>query len=223
MDNRKIEIKTLLKESFLELNHNPLGYLFITLILFVIYLVPTILNIPYLGSIAVLLLSPGVMLETYYARKEKRRIAPWSIFTQSNGKVMITYIIEFCLIVLWSLLLIIPGIVKGLAYSRSVTITDREENVQGIDAIRQSTREMEWNKATLFFSNLIVGLPVIIALSVLFASQGTVPDIAKYQMSYGLGILICFMSLFVSMIQLAISATLNDLIDEKLNLNDDII
>jgi len=57
-------------------------------------------------------------------------------------------------VLLWSLLLVIPGIIKGIAYSMTPYILAEYPNVKARDAIKLSMRITEGYKAELFVAQL---------------------------------------------------------------------
>lgn len=58
-------------------------------------------------------------------------------------------------IMLWSLLLIIPGIIAALSYSMAVFIVADDENISAMDAIAKSKEMMNGHKMELFIMYLI--------------------------------------------------------------------
>lgn len=55
---------------------------------------------------------------------------------------------------LWSLLFIIPGIIKGLSYSMAIYILVDNPDMSPLDAISESKRMMDGHKMDLFILNL---------------------------------------------------------------------
>ena len=84
-------------------------------------------------------------------------------FKEKFGETVITALLEEIFIFLWTLLFIIPGIVKSYAYSASMYLV-HERNLQGNEAITESRKLMNGNKWRLFCLDLsfigwyIVGL-----------------------------------------------------------------
>lgn len=52
---------------------------------------------------------------------------------------------------LWSLLFVIPGIIKAISYSMAMYITAENPEINGIDAVTKSKDMMEGHKAELFY------------------------------------------------------------------------
>jgi uncharacterized membrane protein len=86
-----------------------------------------------------------------------------SLFAGFNNfaKALGTYLLMVLLIVLWSLLFIIPGIVKSLAYSQVIFILADEPEIGAMDALRKSEAMMKGNKTKYFLLGLILGLLAI--------------------------------------------------------------
>ena len=61
-----------------------------------------------------------------------------------------TYLLVAVFVFLWSLLLIIPGIIMGLAYSQSLYILSDEPEIGASDAIKKSRAMMDGYKLKLF-------------------------------------------------------------------------
>ena len=62
-----------------------------------------------------------------------------------------TYLLMYVYVVLWTLLLIIPGIIKGLSYSMTPFIMKDDPAISGNAAIEQSMRMMDGHKMELFW------------------------------------------------------------------------
>lgn len=65
-------------------------------------------------------------------------------------KTLVLYILKLIYIVLWTLLFIIPGIIKALAYSLSSYIINDNPDLDANDAITKSKELMNGNKWRLF-------------------------------------------------------------------------
>lgn len=62
----------------------------------------------------------------------------------------IAFFLQTLYIFLWSLLLIVPGIIKSFAYSMTFYVLAEHPEMSGSDAIKESTRIMKGNKMKLF-------------------------------------------------------------------------
>ncbi|WP_054657909.1 DUF975 family protein [Apilactobacillus ozensis] len=85
-----------------------------------------------------------------------------SVTIINNGKyfwgTIFIYILSYIMICLWTLLLIIPGIIKGLAYSQAFYIyrdaVDKGEHISYMDAITKSRQLMDGHKWEFFVLQL---------------------------------------------------------------------
>ena len=73
------------------------------------------------------------------------------LFKEFNNRVLITMVLTTLYTWLWSLLLIIPGIIKSYSYAMTPFILeDDDEEVSGNEAIEKSMRMMDGHKWELF-------------------------------------------------------------------------
>lgn len=99
----------------------------------------------------------GGAIELGYCRFNKNLIKGTNpqiqdLFSDMNlfGKALGLRIVTIVLVALWSLLLIIPGIVAAFRYSMAFYIMDDDPNVGIMEAIDRSKRMMMGNKGRLF-------------------------------------------------------------------------
>jgi uncharacterized membrane protein len=71
-------------------------------------------------------------------------------FKEPLTSSIVTYILQSIFIVLWSLLLFIPGIIKSFSYSMSLYIVADQPSISASDAITQSRKMMDGHKMELF-------------------------------------------------------------------------
>ena len=62
-----------------------------------------------------------------------------------------TYLLYYIYVILWTLLLIIPGIIKALSYSMTPFILQDDPTISGNTAIEKSMRMMDGHKMDLFW------------------------------------------------------------------------
>ena len=67
------------------------------------------------------------------------------------GVALGTFLLSFIFIILWMLLLVIPGIIAILRYSQIWFILSEDENIGPLDAINKSKEMMLGNKLKLFY------------------------------------------------------------------------
>ena len=82
----------------------------------------------------------------------KRETSPAEVFYgfERFGKALGLYIVMSIFIILWSLLLIVPGIIAALRYSMSFYIMADNPDMGIMDALAESKRMMQGNKWKLF-------------------------------------------------------------------------
>lgn len=69
---------------------------------------------------------------------------------KNYGPVVLLYVLISLFTFLWSLLLIVPGIIKGLSYSMSYYILAENPNMTANEALNESKAIMDGHKADLF-------------------------------------------------------------------------
>ncbi|MCX6357433.1 MAG: DUF975 family protein [Candidatus Aureabacteria bacterium] len=123
----------------------------------VIYMIIQIILsiIPRVGPVAVLVLTGPLVMGycAYYlsiARKEEAEyvqlFSGFSAFVSS----LAAYLLMILFILLWSLLLIVPGVIAALAYSQAFYILVDNPGLGGLEALRRSKEMMRENKWKLF-------------------------------------------------------------------------
>lgn len=110
-----------------------------------------------LGNLSSILLLP--MFFALYAaflrfrRKEEAGVQTLFAFYK-NQKVWALELLKYIYIILWTLLLIIPGIVKAYSYAMSEYILYDNPNIGADDAIKRSMEMMKGKKFKLFLLDL---------------------------------------------------------------------
>ena len=66
-------------------------------------------------------------------------------------RVGVTYLLMYIFLILWTLLLIIPGIIKAFSYAMTPYILKDDPTISGNAAIEKSMRMMEGHKMELFW------------------------------------------------------------------------
>lgn len=147
-------LKSLAKEQI----KGNIGILF--LIGVVLYLISIVLSfIPVVGSIAMMLISPALSLAMCgiylnLTKGVKPQVA--DLFSQINNfwPAFKTYFLMILYTVLWSLLLYIPGIIKGIAYSQTMFILAEDPTLGANEAITRSREMMDGHKMEYFLLGL---------------------------------------------------------------------
>ena len=139
------------------------------------------------GAIALLIVSGPLMLgyTKIYLNVARGKDADLGmLFNGFNdfGRSLVLYITNQIFIALWTMLLIIPGIIKSLAYSMSYYILLDDPNISAGDARKKSIAMMKGNKWRLFCLQLsFIGwfLLCIITFGILIFWVGPYMEVAK--------------------------------------------
>ena len=115
--------------------------------------------IPVVGSIASLIITGPLTLglaifSLSISRNQEAKVG--QIFDGFNhfGKALGTYLLMLLFIILWSLLLIIPGIIAGISYSMTFYILADNPSIRAIEAIDRSKKMMYGYKWKFFLLQL---------------------------------------------------------------------
>lgn len=82
------------------------------------------------------------------------------------SNALITYVLMLLIIIGWTLLLIIPGIIAAIAYSMTFYILAGDPDLAPMDALKKSKEMMDGHKWTYFFLVLrFVGLAILCILT----------------------------------------------------------
>ena len=111
--------------------------------------------IPVAGSFIPLLISGplGVGLAIFFisiARSQEASVDMLFWGFKRFGTTFLAYLLMSLFILLWMLLLIIPGIIAAYAYSMTFYVLADDENAGALEAIRKSKEMMKGNKWKLF-------------------------------------------------------------------------
>ena len=113
--------------------------------------------IPIVGNIAAFLATSGPLMVglatfflnmLYHTDKKSKLSELFLAFAKPKNYFLGVFMILF--IVLWSLLLIVPGIIKALSYSLAPFIKAQNSDMTALEAIGESKRMMDGNKLKLF-------------------------------------------------------------------------
>lgn len=127
--------------------------------------------IPFIGGIATLIITGPMMLgQARYFIGLRRGFNPqlevlfdgFKLFTPA----LVLQLLMGLFIFLWSLLLIVPGIIAALNYSQAFYILNDNPNIRPMDALRQSKEMMNGYKGRLFMLYLsFIGWAFLCALT----------------------------------------------------------
>lgn len=115
--------------------------------------------IPLIGPIAVYFITGAFMFGTalfFLNLSRGKEVSVDQLFEGFNhyGRTLGTYLLYILFVFLWTLLLIIPGIIAAYAYSQAFYILVDEPNLKPLEALRKSKKMMEGNKVKLFYLGL---------------------------------------------------------------------
>ena len=116
-------------------------------------------SIPIVGQLAVIFLLLPINWGFEVAMLEYKRghfVDLSFIFSgfQQYQRILTTKFLQSLYVFLWSLLLVVPGIIKGYSYAMTSFILQDEPNLQNNAAIEKSMAMMEGNKMKLFLLDL---------------------------------------------------------------------
>jgi uncharacterized membrane protein len=131
-----------------------IGILFlITLVMNLVYM--GLGMIPWVGFVASILVMPAIYLAMYgiyinLTNGIKPQVS--DLFSQLRNfwPAFKTQFLMIIYIMLWSLLLYIPGIIKGIAYSQTMFILEEDPNLGANEAITRSREMMNGHKMEYF-------------------------------------------------------------------------
>ncbi|MFA6999492.1 MAG: DUF975 family protein [Candidatus Paceibacterota bacterium] len=144
---------------------------------FIVFVISMALGfIPILGQVVSLLITGPFMLGASIlflsiARGQQAEVE--QIFHGFNnfGKALLTYILMIIFIILWSLLLIIPGIIASISYSMTFYILADNPSIGANEAIDRSKKMMNGYKLKMFGLSLLfllLGILCIFTLGIGF-------------------------------------------------------
>lgn len=127
--------------------------------------------IPFVGTLLLLALSP--LMYSYYVLflNAQRGTATMDVAKIFDGfsdykRIFVTMLLMFIYTFLWSLLLVIPGIIKGYSYAMTTYILNDDPSISGDAAIEKSMQMMQGNKMRLFLLDLsFIGWAILAILT----------------------------------------------------------
>lgn len=127
---------------------------------FVYLAITIIVRAPHkIGSILGFLISGpmAIGLSTFFlafSRKQTASIHQLFVGFNEFGRALLAYFLMVLFILLWALLLIVPGIVAALSYSQVFYILAEDKTISAKDALKKSKVIMNGNKKKLFYLSL---------------------------------------------------------------------
>ena len=150
----RAELKSAAKEQI----KGKIGILFVmTLIIFAIGFVCGF--VPFIGSIAAFIVAPAFSLSlcmVYLKLAKKEEITVGDVFSgfNSTGKAVWLYVLVYVFTFLWSLLFVIPGIIKSYSYSMAYYILADNPELTAREALSRSKEMMKGHKWDYFVLQL---------------------------------------------------------------------
>lgn len=145
------------------------------LMLFVCSLIVSLIGgalgfIPVVGAIAAIVIEAPLTLGytmLYLGMTRGEKVEVGNLFKGFNyfKNSLVLLLLQGIFVFLWSLLFVIPGIIKGLSYSMSFYILAENPEMSGREALDESMRIMEGHKMDLFVLQLSF-IPWILLTSV---------------------------------------------------------
>lgn len=119
------------------------------------------------------LLNTYIRIENYEALKENRKVKIFGFIGQASkhgGKMFLLTLLIQIKITLWTMLFVIPGLVKRLEYQRAVYNMVDYPSMQIGEAFSSARMEMRGRRWDLFLTELVVLIPFMLAVMMLFYS-----------------------------------------------------
>ncbi len=144
----------------------------------------------FVGSIGALLLGGPLLigmstLALNVSRGKEIKVEQLFVGFKNYVSALALYVINSILIALWSLLLIVPGIIKAISYSMSYFILTDNPNIGANEARKQSMAMMEghkWNYFCLMFS--FIGWIILCILTLGILTYWVTPYIQTAQAEF---------------------------------------
>lgn len=158
-----------------------------SLIGMIVGILTSVLSVGYDWSILDMVDGAKLTVEALFQTFSRKRI--WKVL----GLTLVTSI----LVMLWSLLLIVPGIIKSYSYSQALNILKDEPEITIMDALDKSQRMMKGKKWKLFRLQLSILLWLLVPLFIfVIFLLGSLRTLESSTMNDG-GILVAFIIVFI--------------------------
>ena len=142
------------------------------------------------GLISLIITGPLTVAEIRYfsALHKKQKATVGTAFTDFgkdfSGSVG-TYLLESLYVFLWTLLLIIPGIIKSYSYAMSMFLKSKNPNMKSNDAITLSRKIMDGKKAKLFWLDLsFIGWMILCVFTLFIGFIFLVPYMSASRLAF---------------------------------------
>jgi len=164
----RIKLKTLAKE---QIKGNIL-FLFLCMFLIVVVVFGVSVLVPIFGAIAVNVITPALsigLLSVYFGLSRGVKPGVEGLFSAMPIflKALFLQIVTAIFVVLWTMLLIVPGIIKGISYMFAPYLLAENHDIGVMEAIDQSKKLTNGHKMELFVLTLSF-FPWMLLISVTF-------------------------------------------------------
>lgn len=141
--------------------------------------------IPGLGGIAVSGPMEAGVDSIYMTLQREEEPSVEQIFSGFDNflNTFLTGVLRTVFVLLWSLLLFVPGIVKGIAYSQCFYILNDEPDMEAMDVLRASSELMDGHKLEYFLLQLSF-LPWMLLCVLIVPALYVVPYISATNAAY---------------------------------------
>ncbi|MFY7943059.1 MAG: DUF975 family protein [Crocinitomicaceae bacterium] len=165
----KTENSVLRQQALESLNGNwgiAVGGFFIYLVITGVYQ-----SVPFIGSVASLILTGPFQLGLIkftlaISRQDEPRIEQLFEGFNDFNRALQAYLRTLLFVILWALLLIVPGIIAALSYSMTFFILADDVNISANEAMQKSKVMMEGHKMDLFLLSLsFIGWAILCVLT----------------------------------------------------------
>lgn len=109
-----------------------------------------------------------------YENQDGSKFSYKDIFTQLKGRIFKVLGLYFLIVIftfLWSLLLIVPGIIKGFSYSQAFFVLKNNPDMKLLDCITKSREIMDGKKKDYFLMVLIIHVVVAIIVTIIYLAS----------------------------------------------------
>ena len=165
----KTENSVLRQQALESLNGNwgiAVGGFFIYLVITGVYQ-----SVPFIGSVASLILTGPFQLGLIkftlaISRQDEPRIEQLFEGFNDFNRALQAYLRTLLFVILWALLLIVPGIIAALSYSMTFFILADDVNISANEAMEKSKVMMDGHKMDLFLLSLsFIGWAILCVLT----------------------------------------------------------
>ena len=205
----------ILTRGFRAFKENIGGFIVANLILEILTSI-LVFTVPEVAFILIPLLTLTFTLSLYDQMRESGRVNIFSknLFQYIRIDIILTVLLITIKIFLWTLLFIIPGLIKTFSYSRAIFIKYENPEISPGEAIRESERQMVGKKMSLFLANFVGGILFLLFILFLLVILGGVGYTTFITRSLGM-VLTSFGAFFIFIMILLVPQAISSAISTK--------